>query len=392
MRGASRRLTAAVRQQQCVNANASTKVPMRVAVKNLFVIFAEFVPVRRSRATASATLAVALAVLLTACDEPATEATAPAPELAGGEPLATEVREGPVSATVSLTPAEPRLGDLLVLSLTVAAEAGVSVEMPAFGDALGRFAIVDFTPRQETTETGGTLASQRYTLQAPMSGRQRIPRLRIEYVDTRPGQSGRSRELLTDELGFEVASVLPEGAIAAALRPPRGALEELQGSWLQRYWPWLAVGLAVLAAAAGGIRYWLRHVAERARLTAYDRALARLDRLQRQGLPDSSHLDAWYVELSDIVRRYIEARFGLRAPELTTEEFLLEAGRAAALSKAHRELLSAFLERCDRVKFARYSPAADESQDALQLARRFLDETSDSTASDTPPALTAATA
>ena len=367
---------------------------MRVAVKNLFVTFAEFVPVRRSGAAASAALAVAgaLAVLLTACAEPAIEATAPAPTAAGGEPLATEVREGPISATVSLTPAEPRLGDLLVLSLTVAAEAGVSVEMPAFGDALGRFAIVDFTPRQESTETGGTLASQRYTLQAPMSGRQRIPRLRIEYVDARPGQSGRIRELLTDELGFEVASVLPEGSIAEELRPPRAALEELQGPWLQRYWPWLAVGLAVLAAAAGGVRYWLRQVVERARLTAYDRALARLDRLQRQGLPDASRQDAWYVELSDIVRRYIEARFGLRAPELTTEEFLLEAGRAVALSKAHRELLPAFLERCDRVKFARYNPAADESQDALQLARRFLDETRDTTASDLSPAPAAAAA
>lgn len=317
------------------------------------------------------------------------ESTAETPAADVGEPLAAETREGPVSATVSLTPAEPRLGDLLVLSLTVEADAGVGIEMPAFGDALGRFAIVDFTPRQESTETGGTLASQRYTLQVPMSGRQRIPRLRLEYLDERPGQDGRLRELLTEELGFEVASVLPEGAIADELRPPRAMLEELQGPWLRRYWPWLAVGLALLAAAAGGTIYWLRHAAERARLTAYDRALERLDRLRREGLPDPSHLDAWYVELSDIVRRYIEARFGLRAPELTTEEFLLEARRSADLSRTHGDLLSAFLARCDRVKFARYSPAADESQEALQVARRFLDETRHQAATDAPAAATA---
>ena len=120
---------------------------------------------------------------------------------------------------------------------------------------------------------------------------------------------------------------------------------------------------------------WLRRSEERARLTAYDRAMARLDRLRRTGLPDAGAVDGWYVELSDIVRRYIEERFALRAPELTTEEFLLEAGRSADLKRSHRELLSDFLARCDRVKFARYSPEADESRDALGVAERFLADT-----------------
>ena len=85
-------------------------------------------------------------------------------------------------------------------------------------------------------------------------------------------------------------------------------------------------------------------------------------------------MDPWYVELSDIVRRYVEERFALRAPELTTEEFLFEAGRSAELSSSHRGLLSDFLERCDRVKFARYTPGADESRQAFEVAERFLAE------------------
>ena len=144
---------------------------------------------------------------------------------------------------------------------------------------------------------------------------------------------------------------------------------------LQRHWRRLAAGIVGLAAAGAGIALWLRRAEHRARLTAYDRALARLQRLERRGLPKSADLDGWYVELSDIVRRYIEGRFGLRAPERTTEEFLLEAGRSAELGAPHRELLSAFLERCDRVKFARYSPGDGESRDALDVARRFLQET-----------------
>ena len=290
-------------------------------------------------------------------------------------PLVVETKQGPVTATITLEPAVPRLGDPLVLTLEVVAEAGVAVEMPAFGEALGRFAIVDFAPREQATDDG-VLLSQRYTLQTPMSGRHRIPRLRLEFLDERdPDTEPRARELLTDELAFVVASVLPAGQPLNELRPLRAVLDELQGPWLQRNWPWLALGLVVLAGVAVGAVAWLRRAEERARLTAFDRAMARLDRLQRRGLPTADAADAWYVELSDIVRRYIEERFALRAPELTTEEFLAEAGRSAELTASHRDVLSAFLATCDRVKFARYSPGEDESQGALDVARRFLNET-----------------
>ena len=334
-----------------------------------------------------------IGLLLAACTESSVDSTPPTPEPDDGEALSAQTREGPVLATVTLTPAEPRLGDALVLTLAVQAEAQVAVQMPAFGDALGRFDIVDFTPHEEATEESGQLKSQRYTLQAPMSGPQRIPRLRIEFLDERDGQTASApRELLTDELGFNVASVLPKGEIGTELRPARLALAELQGPWLQRHWAWLAAALAVLIGAAAGVVLWLRRAEQRARLTAYDRALARLQRLERRGLPKQAQLDGWYVELSDIVRRYIEGRFGLRAPELTTEEFLLEAGRSAEISKPHCELLSAFLERCDRVKFARYNPGGDsESQEALDLARRFLRETRDSAEPASPSLQPAAT-
>ena len=313
---------------------------------------------------ASVAFAAALIAVAGTCEE--------RPE--ADDPLRAVTREGPVNATVTLAPAKPRLGDPMTLTLVVETEPGVSVEMPSFGDALGRFTIVDFAPRAETADDGGTRLSQRYTLQATVSGRHRVPRLRLEFVDDRPSRGdGEPRELLTDEIGFEVASVLPDGAAAGELRPVRGPLPELEGTWLERRWPWLAGGAAVLAGAAG-ILAWLRRAAARVRLTAFDRARARLARLRGQGLPGPERVDPWYVELSDIVRRYVEERFSLRAPELTTEEFLLEAGRSAELSPTHRDLLSDFLERCDRVKFARYSPGESESREALEVASRFLDE------------------
>ena len=52
------------------------------------------------------------------------------------------------------------------------------------------------------------------------------------------------------------------------------------------------------------------------------------------------------------MRRYLEDRFELRAPELTTEEFLDVAGSANRLSHDHQSLLRDFLRQADLVKFA----------------------------------------
>ena len=75
------------------------------------------------------------------------------------------------------------------------------------------------------------------------------------------------------------------------------------------------------------------------------------------------------------MRTYVELRFGLRAPELTTEEFLREARQGGELTAEHRDLLTGFLESCDRVKFAGYRPEDDESLATLRAARAFIDDT-----------------
>ena len=324
----------------------------------------------------TALLCLATLLVATGCQPEESEGDWPAAEQE--EPLSLLTEEGPVKATVTLSPPAPRLGDSLALALTVVAEPGVVVEMPAFGEALGRFAIIDFTPREEIASDGASTASQRYTLEAPLSGRHRIPRLRIEYTDQRGGTGqAQTRELLTEELPFVIESVLPEGTVADTLRPMRSPLEDPTVS--VAYW---GAGLTVGVAASVALAMWLwrrRRAMEtlRERETAFERAMQRLERLELQGMPADTVAGPWYVELSDVVRRYIEERLAVRAPELTTEEFLREAGHNDEFSKGHRDLLADFLERCDQVKFAAHRPGADESRRALQAARRFLAETRD---------------
>lgn len=108
-----------------------------------------------------------------------------------------------------------------------------------------------------------------------------------------------------------------------------------------------------------------------------------LDRLLASGLLDQGELAVFFRELSDILRHYIEARFSVRAPEQTTEEFLQAMAATPAFRLEDRALLQDFLTHCDLIKFARLEPTMQEGRDRLQLCRRFIDETTLSTETPT---------
>ena len=101
----------------------------------------------------------------------------------------------------------------------------------------------------------------------------------------------------------------------------------------------------------------------------------RLQDLRGRHLAEQGEYQAYYVELSGIIRRYIEERFSIRAPEMTTEEFLRSLGSSAQLESEHRQLLADFLNACDMVKFARYGPSLKEAEEAMGSAEKFVAET-----------------
>ena len=140
------------------------------------------------------------------------------------------------------------------------------------------------------------------------------------------------------------------------------------------WWLWLVLIVAVIAALA--FWFWKRKrsmtsIATVAPLSPYEIAMRALQQLRAEN-PD---VEEFYTHLSDIVRRYLEGQLGLRAPERTTEEFLYEMSRDHALSAEHKELLGAFLEESDLVKFARFRPGEEDKQRAFVAAERFVQET-----------------
>ena len=300
--------------------------------------------------------------------------------------LSTEARSGPVEVKIELTPEAPIMGDALILEVEVTADPGIEILMPEFGEALDRFRIVNFFPREALNDEGRTIHTQNYTLQAPVSGPHTIPAILIEFVDMRAGQKPAPEgedayEILTEGIPFEVTSVMPEST-RTELHPPLGRLEKAsssRSSWLG-WGAGLLIGLLIGLAAIWS--FWKREDTT----SAWEIAQEDLDALLRSPRPSSGEIGPFFVDLSDIIRRYLENRFSLRSPELTTERFLELVSDSPDLSRKHQSLLRNFLSQCDLVKFAGHIPTSEAIEEVIEAARLFLDETRESVESPNPDA------
>jgi hypothetical protein len=217
-------------------------------------------------------------------------------------------------------------------------------------------------PRLEATADGLRLVQP---LRATRAGPLRLEHLEVVTGETREG---------LPPVDVEIALPLPDGAIPRVADPlPPVAAPSPPLAW----WP-LALGLL---AVLGGLAAWLivrrrRPLEPLVRAPPPDQvAIAALANL-RLHLPDTSDAVPPFIDsVSSILRHYIEQRFGLRAPESTTEEFLgLVASRPDALAGRQAEL-QRFLGTCDLVKFARARPAPQAVIPLIDEAEAFVEST-----------------
>jgi len=282
----------------------------------------------------------------------------------------TVTSESGVVVRAHAEPTEATIGDRIRYTIEVEAPAGVELTMPVLAERIGAFEIIDFGSLPPPT--GGTRArvGAWYTLTTFETGRYVLPAPTVQY------RRGEERgEATGNEVTIEVRSLLPKGETTADIHdikplalPPFDPRPLYLG----------ALSLAALLAIAVGLWFVLNRPRQPYVVPPPppdEVAFRALDRLRAQRAGHDDWWQPYYVELSAIVRAYIEARFGIHAPEMTTEEFLAAAGNDTRLTPTHRNLLAEFLQQADLVKFARALPSLDDAEAAYRSARRFVEET-----------------
>lgn len=143
-------------------------------------------------------------------------------------------------------------------------------------------------------------------------------------------------------------------------------------------WPWLVIGTWVLLVLCGwwwSVRRRIRVTPDAIELAPHTKALRALARLRTAPRDTTAQVEAFYVQVSDVLRQYLEERFGLCAPERTTEEFLRDLETGDRLAREHRHELERFLSQCDLVKFAAHVPNENDHLVTFLIAETFVERT-----------------
>ncbi len=279
----------------------------------------------------------------------------------------------PVQIETRVEPKTVTIGTPLRYTIRVVANKDTELVMPQLAGKLGDFQVIDFGSTPPHDEKEHTVAEEWYTLLTYDIGDKVVPGPSIRYRT--PGNEMASA-------AAPDASVVVQSLLDV---PGRVAVEDVRDikgpvAVPHDYRPLLWIAAAVLAVAAlGGLLYRLFSRRGRVPLIiprpAHEVALEALAKLQAARLIEEGRHEEFYVRLSDIVRTYLEVRFRLRAPEMTTEEFLQAAQRDPQLAPPQRSLLSTFLSEADLVKFARYVPESSDAERAYRAAGEFVRST-----------------
>ena len=143
---------------------------------------------------------------------------------------------------------------------------------------------------------------------------------------------------------------------------------------------WKLVGicaavLAVLALAVALVWWIVKNIREAIRvhrMSPIQRAMYELEKLLGRGLPGRGLYKDFYVELTMVVRRYVQRQHGVRAPNLTTEEFFDIVRHSPTFPQSALDELIDFLRKADMVKFAGVQATPETTEAATDSARAYM--------------------
>ena len=271
--------------------------------------------------------------------------------------------DGQCRAVLTVSPEHPYLADTVTLILDVTCPDDVSVTFPPFGEKIGELDIIDMT----TTNRQLVL-----TATPQRTGKTPIWAMTIRCGEQRIDLPATELDIAA-KIDIENVSLDDIGLIA----------EPIPQSTRYIYAIIIILILIVL------ILLWLFYRRKGTEwpmkihpLSAQEIALRRLAELL-ESRKHESDVKGFFVELSDIVRWYVEQLTSIRAPELTTEEFLNKIARPENQPWRNREqqpirfagsleTLVPFLESADIVKFAKHVPTHDEIMLAFRRAEGII--------------------
>lgn len=242
-----------------------------------------------------------------------------------------------------------------------------TVVLPNLQARFKGFCLVDDFAAGETVSNGKTIAQWRFRLTPEAIA----PWQLTPFVFTiKNRHTGETRDGLTRLVTFPTPPDLPmaTGTPEADLAP-----EWVAPGWATiRWWLLMALGVIALIAATFPLLKRLKRVLHERTLSPEERAALELARLLAEGLLAQGQHQRFYYGLTNVVRRYFERAYALRATRQTTQEFLNGAAKDERITAEERAALTQFLTLADKIKFAGLVSTTAEAEAATDTVRELL--------------------
>jgi hypothetical protein len=291
--------------------------------------------------------------------------------------LPPDVNAPEVSAAAS--PSELPLGGRFTLYVTAVFNDGVEVNLREPLELGGAFEVKRRVSEDKLRADGKHIREWQLDVYAWDVGELHVPPVAVTFT-----VGGKAAQVATNAVPLRVTGTLGDLVDDPKLvRPDAPPVQLISRDW---FWIWIASGAAALVVAVAGT-LWLKRRRRRrvVRLVAgafvemsprridmtSERALERLLQIERAGVLDKdADRKSGYLQMVDVIRDYLGARYRVATLDLTTSELVRALGKVAP--EHERLLVEAWLERCDLVKYGGFRATTEDAHAVLTDARELV--------------------
>lgn len=278
------------------------------------------------------------------------------------------------------------VGEPIEYEISIKRDEKIKTDLPVFGNKLGDFEIKGLKIAKEKRygmrfrDHGWYFISQiKLTLTTFDVGSFTIPPVKIKHID----EEGKQGEASTEGITIIVKSLIPVDA--KDIKGFKGPAE-LPSPFSQTSFRVGFCGTIFIITLTTGLLIYHRKRRSKAleKVAVAEEglpkpphaiALEELDKIDRLHLLRNGCIEEFYILISETIRRYIESRYNIYTIQKDTEE-IIEEIKSIPLGNNIPETIEDFLKECDLVKFARLQPMRNESEEALEKARKIVRLTS----------------
>ncbi len=270
---------------------------------------------------------------------------------------------------IEVNPRKITVGDPIDMVMSVKVPKGAKVVFPTQEN---------FRPAEilkiDTLTAKDDRLSVRYTISLYEPGKQELSDLPILLL-----AGGETETLWVDPGYIEVKSILEERADTSLrdVKPP------IKMKWrLSDVAPYIVITLALIVMAILGYIIWRRYKHKKGEIPVYTPpplpphiiALRKLEELRIKKLWQNGFIKEFHSELTEIIKEYIEKRYGFSALEMTSAE-IFELRKIWAPQDDLFIPMRRMMTCADLVKFAKFKPEPQENERSLNVAFTYVEAT-----------------